>query len=149
MRAWEQLLVKTEATLLTPWGRSEFMMRTGIRQGAVESPCFFSMVMAEAVMEAAEEHKWSEMELLFPDNPHEHALFMDDGVLWSCSMEVMRARVAQLVDTLRRYGLKVNLEKCQLYCSRDVQGVHKLAVQGVCLQGSEHLDVMGSSWLRG
>ena len=31
----------TEATLLTPWGISSFMLYSGIKQGAVESPSFF------------------------------------------------------------------------------------------------------------
>ena len=149
MRAWEGLLIHTEATLLTPWGMSNFVMRSGIRQGAVESPCFFSMVMEEAVMEAAEKFRWSEMELVFPDLVHEHALFMDDGVFWSCSLEVARDRIAQLTEVLLTYGLKVNLEKCQLYCSRDVRGVHKLVVQGVELKASEHLDVMGLKLRKG
>ena len=149
MRAWENLLLHTEATLLTPWGMSTFVMRSGIRQGAVESPCFFSVVMEEAVIEAAEKYKWSDMDLVFSDQPCEHALFMDDGVFWTCSLEVAKVRIAQLTEVLRTYGLKVNLEKCQLYCSQDVKGLHKLVVQGVELKASEHLDVMGLKLRKG
>ena len=143
MRAWEGLLVDTEATLLTPWGISSFMLFSGIKQGAVESPSFFSMLMEEALHEVAEEQKWQDMELLFHDFPHEHLLFMDDGVLWSCSLSVIGTRVSQLVAKLATYGLRVNLKKCQLYCSADVAGVHELRVEGVVLRSSEHLDVMG------
>ena len=149
MRAWATLLMHTEATLLTPWGMSNFVMRSGIRQGAVESPCFFSLVMEEALLETSEKFKWAEMDLFFPDCVHEHALFMDDGVLWSSSLEVAKVRVAQLTEVLLSYGLRVNLEKCQLYCSKDVPGEHKLQVQGVNLKGSEHLDVMGLQLRKG
>eukprot|EP00439_Symbiodinium_sp_Y106_P019430 s1871_g2.t1 len=103
MRAWEGLLVDTEATLLTPWGISSFMLFSGIKQGAVESPSFFSMLMEEALHEVAEEQKWKDMELLFHDFPHEHLLFMDDGVLWSCSLGVIGTRVSQLVAKLATY----------------------------------------------
>ena len=101
------------------------------------------------MIEAAEKYKWSDMDLVFSDQPCEHALFMDDGVFWTCSLEVAKVRIAQLTEVLRTYGLKVNLEKCQLYCSQDVKGLHKLVVQGVELKASEHLDVMGLKLRKG
>ena len=40
-RIWETLMVGTSCTLRSPWSQSNFATNVGIRQGAIESPCFF------------------------------------------------------------------------------------------------------------
>ena len=68
---------------------------------------------------------------------------MDDGTLWAPAVGMLRDRVTQLGQVLRRYGLRLNLSKCQLYCSPTCPGPHLMEVAGETLTASECLDVMG------
>ena len=104
MACFEQLLLDTTALLVTPWGMSEFRMDSGIKQGAVESPCFFSLLMEEGLCEASELYRWADQPHIFPDMVHESALFMDDGILWGCSPAIVGVRLEQLLDVLKGYG---------------------------------------------
>ena len=58
MACWERLILGTRATLISPWGQSDFELFTGIKQGSVESPSFFSLLMEEALEETAAKHEW-------------------------------------------------------------------------------------------
>ncbi|CAE7218587.1 unnamed protein product [Symbiodinium sp. CCMP2592] len=83
MACWEQLLHDTRALLVSPWGVSGFLMQSGIKQGAVESPSFFGLLMEEALEETARAFEWHRRPKLFADFEWEAALFMDDGAaLW-------------------------------------------------------------------
>ena len=49
-RTWERLMTGTTFTMRSPWGQSTFHSTTGIRQGSIESPAFFG-VLVEWVLE--------------------------------------------------------------------------------------------------
>ncbi|CAE7801742.1 pol [Symbiodinium sp. CCMP2592] len=149
MACFEQLLLDTTALLVTPWGMSEFRMDSGIKQGAVESPCFFSLLMEEGLEEAAELHRWSEQPLLFPDLVYESALFMDDGILWGSSPSIVARKLEQFLGVLKGYGLHLNVQKCQLYCSKDTASPHSIRVQEHTLVAHESLEIMGLQLRKG
>ena len=149
MACWERLILDTRATLLSPWGQSDFDLFSGIKQGAVESPSFFSLLMEEALDETAEAHEWVKLRRLFQDFEHENALFMDDGLLWGPDTGVVAVRLEQFLRTLSQYGLEVNVKKCQLYCSRDVPGAQELQVAGYLLKSVDAIDVMGLRMRKG
>ena len=143
MACWEQLLSDTKAILVTPWGVSGFLMERGINQGAVESPCFFGLLMETALEETARKYKWGEGRRTFTDFEHEGILFMDDGFLWHSDRLVVQERLAQLTGILATYGLVLNPKKCQLYCSKDVPKPHRVSVAGTDLEASDHVELMG------
>ena len=143
MACCEQLLCDTRALLVTPWGASGFLMETGIKQGAVESPCFFGLLMEEALEETARLHSWGQGPRMFSDFEFEGLLFMDDGFLWHSDRRVVQTRLEQLAAVLLTYGLVLNLRKCQLYCSRDTPLPHQITLAGVSLRASSYIEVMG------
>ncbi|CAE7579342.1 RTase [Symbiodinium sp. CCMP2592] len=149
MACWERLLSETTAILSTPWGVSEFEMCSGIKQGAVESPTFFSLLMEEALEETISAHGWDASPSLFDDFAHESMLFMDDGLLWARDPCTVAQRLEQLRLTLLSYGLTLNIKKCQMYCSKDVVGPRVVTIQGVELQASDSVEVMGLKLKKG
>ncbi|CAE7713978.1 unnamed protein product [Symbiodinium sp. CCMP2592] len=149
MACWERLILDTKATLLSPWGHSDFDLFTGIKQGAVESPSFFSLLMEEALEETSAKHSWPQARRVFEDFEHENALFMDDGLLWGPDTGVVGLKLEQYLQTLAGYGLTVNIEKCQLYCSADVDGARELKIAGVCLKSVEAIEIMGLRMRKG
>ena len=143
MACWERLILDTKATLISPWGHSEFDLFTGIKQGSVESPSFSSLLMEEALEETAAKFQWAKAPRIFQDFEHENALYMDDGLLWGPDTRVVATRLEQFLRTLAGYGLVVNIEKCQLYCSPDVPGEHTVRVAGSLLKSVDAIEVMG------
>ena len=143
MACWERLILDTKATLISPWGHSEFDLFTGIKQGSVESPSFSSLLMEEALEETAAKFQWAKAPRIFQDFEHENALYMDDGLLWGPDTRVVATRLEQFLRTLADYGLVVNIEKCQLYCSPDVPGEHTVRVAGSLLKSVDAIEVMG------
>eukprot|EP00439_Symbiodinium_sp_Y106_P024669 s5535_g3.t1 len=144
LQCWKGLLANNSATVSTPFGESSIEVGKGIKQGAIESPAFFGMIMEMAVHEAGFEHKWHEHTRLFPDlQCPDAALFMDDGVLWTLGTKGLQQRVSDLAKVLLRYGLRVNLAKCQLYCAPRCPGPPSLNVGDQVLEADDHLSVMG------
>ena len=143
LRALRALLLGTEATLQSAWGRSVFPMGSGIKQGAIESPLLFSFLMDVAMMETAEKHSWARRKKLYEHMEHEELLFMDDGFLWGCDCSEVARRLEELASTLATYGLTLNMGKCRLYCSPYCKGSNSIRVQGVLLEAEDHLEVMG------
>eukprot|EP00439_Symbiodinium_sp_Y106_P050966 s1247_g6.t1 len=118
MACWERLILDTRATLLSPWGQSDFDLFSGIKQGAVESPSFFSLLMEEALDETAEAHEWVKLRRLFQDFEHENALFMDDGLLWGPDTGVVAVAgyLLKSVDAIDVMGLRMRkgMTVCEL-----------------------------------
>ena len=142
-RALRALLVNTEATLQSAWGTSTFEMKSGIKQGAIESPMLFSFLMDVALSDTAKAKGWEGRRKLFPDLLHEELLFMDDGVLWGLGSDSVGLRLSEFAETLRGYGLALNLGKCRLYCSPGYRGAHHLIVDQTTLEARPFLEVMG------
>ena len=140
---WQGLLNNVVGLLQTPWGSSSVPMDVGIKQGAPESPALFSFMAEQALLEASTEHAWSDQARVFPGLDPEEILYMDDGVLWTHDIPRLRVRVIQLQAALLKYGLRLNLAKCQLYCAPTCQGPRNMHLDGVTLADAGHLDVMG------
>ena len=57
-RTWERLMKGTTFSLRTPWGQSSFASKSGIRQGSVESPAFFGVLMEWVLEDIMTTHEW-------------------------------------------------------------------------------------------
>ena len=142
-RALRALLVNTEATLQSAWGTSSFLMGSGIKQGAIESPMLFSFLMDVALSDTSRAKGWERRDKLFADLTCEELLFMDDGVLWGLNCQSLGTRLAEFASTLQEYGLELNLGKCRLYCSPWYRGLPEMAVATTRIHAQPHLEVMG------
>ena len=142
-RAWHQLLQPTRAFLQTLWGSTELSMRSGIKQGAVESPCLFSLLADVCFEEASRRFGWDSSNAEVPDLHLRDILYMDDSVLWDVQGQTLARREEQLAIVLKEWGLEINLEKCQLYRSPFSKETTGITVAGVDLRPDTHLDIMG------
>ena len=142
-KAWYELLKPTRSHLQTSWGNTTFEMRTGIRQGAVESPSFFGQLAELCVQTAAERYGWEPNCPGIDGLPVREVLFMDDAVAWDVKAEDLSRRVEQLATELAAWGLEINLSKCQYYCSPYATGDRQLVVMGKTMHPEGQLDVMG------
>ncbi|CAE7247126.1 unnamed protein product [Symbiodinium sp. CCMP2592] len=140
---WAALLGEITGTLQTPWGLTLLSMPSGIKQGAVESPSFFAFIAEVALSETAAKHGWGRREKLLEGMNHEECMFMDDTILWGAGCRAVQTRLQELSRHLRTFGLMVNIAKCQLYCGPQCTGVQRVSIDGVALEPSPHLDVMG------
>ena len=141
--AFQALLCDVTATLQSPWGTSEVPMRSGIKQGASESPQLFAFIMEIALREAGDEFDWARLPRILPELEHSDLLYMDDGVLWARGCGDLTRKIEEFSIVLRRYGLELNLKKCQLYCTPACDGPHSLMLQGFKLEGRPDLEIMG------
>ena len=145
----QALLTDVRATLQSAWGSSSFRMGSGIKQGAAESPQLFSFIMEVALCETSQEHGWGKHRRLLPELAEADLLFMDDGVLWARSCDELQAKIQQFAGTLERYGLLLNMKKCQLYCTPACAKPHLIRVGGVALEGRDSMEVMGLRMAQG
>ncbi|CAE7202627.1 unnamed protein product [Symbiodinium sp. CCMP2592] len=143
LTCWRNLLRETTGRLQTPWGSSRVPMERGIKQGAVESPVIFAYIAELVLSETMSKYTWRGMPPLFSDLPPEEMLFMDDGLLWNGSVEVVQTRTQQLSVEFARYGLRMNPGKCQLYVSPNVLGDRHILLNGSKIEGASQLEVMG------
>ena len=144
LQCWKGLLANNDAIITTPFGESLIDMGKGIKHGGVESPAFYGMLMELAARDAEVECGWGDQGRLYPDlECPDTAMFMDDGVLWTQGSAALQQRVTEFSRVLLRFGLKVNIAKCQLYCAPRCPGPHRIQVDGHTLHTSSHLDVMG------
>ena len=65
-RCWYNLLQGTDAVLQTGWDCSILEMHDGIKQGAIESPAFFSFLAETCLREASDRYKWQDLANTFP-----------------------------------------------------------------------------------
>ncbi|CAE7669402.1 unnamed protein product [Symbiodinium sp. CCMP2592] len=143
MNCWRGLLRGTSAWLQTPWGSSRVQMSKGIKQGGIESPVFFAHIAELVLAEAVDKYRWRHMVPLYPDLAPEEMMYMDDGLLWNSAITVVETRAQQLSVEFIKYGLRLNPLKCQLYVSPNTEGRHYIILDGVKVQASPSLQVMG------
>ena len=133
---------------MTPWDVTSFAMRRGVKQGAVESPTFFSKVIEWAFEDAQSRCGWSREPCSFPSLQLPGVCYMDDGVLWHAGAEKVETRLAELTRELLQWGLQVNHGKCKVYFSPHAK-VREIQVQGQTVPRAESLDVMGVAFTVG
>ena len=146
LKCWWKLFSKTEAQLCTAWGTSTVSMRSGIRQGAVESPHLFSAAVDWVLQDLL-----GSKELLRVKDNYEglgvsEAAFVDDILAWHGARKCLQGKVAALTHELREWGLRVNLQKCQVYASPYSRDLGSFQVDGEALERDDHLQVMGISF---
>ena len=146
-RCWQKLLSTSEAHLHTAWGDSTLQLHNGIRQGAVESPLFFTNLAEWTLEETAARFSWPREDHLLRGLKLTELMFVDDATLWQTSLPALARRVEQWMTVLRESGLRINLGKCQLYCSPHNRQGGKLVVGGTELAGDSHLNIMGLSFV--
>ena len=113
------------------------------RQGSVESPAFFALIADVCVEEAGRRFGWhAECPGLEGLNLRE-VLFMDDAIVWDTSGPVLGRRLEQLAVVLAEWGLRLNVDKCQLYRSPYCNSQDDVVVGGHTLVADDHLAVMG------
>ena len=142
-RVWHSLLSDTSCTLCSPWNQSVFAVDTGIRQGAIESPLFFALIMEWALQETIDTYKWEAGISTYKDLLLTHLAYMDDCILWDGDTLRLQARLRQFQTVLKGWGLSINLQKCGLYVSPNHVGQPFLEVDGERLDAQPSLVVMG------
>ena len=130
-------------------GVSQLEMASGIKQGAAESPMLFAFIMEVALREAGVEFEWGKLRRILPEMASSDLLFMDDGVLWARDCSDLTKKISDFALVLQRYGLTLNLRKCQLYCTPSCPTPHSLRMGEFVLQGLEGLEVMGLKFAQG
>ena len=143
LRSWWSMLQNTEAELVTAWGRSIVGMRSGIRQGAVESPQMFATAIDWVLEEVAREMGWDPARDVFEGMGVAEVAFVDDMLLWNGTKAGLGKRVEELSRGLLRWGLKLNIQKCQVYASPYSRESGPLQVAGEEIAVDDHLQVMG------
>ena len=146
---FQALLRDVRALVQTPWGATSVEMRSGIKQGASESPLFFALVMELALSEAGKEGHWADLPRVMYDLVYSDLLYMDDGLLWARDCGDLGKKAADFSRVLRRFGLTLNIAKCQLYCTPACPGPHTIQVEDVRLQGQDRLEIMGVCMAQG
>ena len=147
--ALQALLTDVRATLQSPWGCTQVPMLSGIKQGAAESPMLFSFIMELALSEAEAEFGWGNMQGILPELRNSDLLYMDDGILWARGCLDLATKIRGFATVLSRYGLSLNLKKCQLYCTPACPQPHVLALGESKLMGQTGLEIMGLSFYQG
>ncbi|CAE7946668.1 unnamed protein product, partial [Symbiodinium sp. KB8] len=123
-RCWQRLLNKSEAHLHTAWGDSTLQLNNGIRQGAVESPLFFTNLAEWTLEETARRYSWPREDALLRGLKITELMFVDDATLWQSSLPALAKRVEQWMTVLRESG-------------------GKMTVHGFELVGDNRLNIMG------
>ena len=143
MNCGRGLLRGTVGVLQTPWGCTDLHMARGIKQGAVESPMFFAWIAEHVMEETARKHPWRNAEHIFDDFATEEMMYMDDGMLWNHRLSNIQTRVEHLSVAFASFGLRLNLQKCQLYASSLIEDPRYIRVHGEQVQAVDSLEVMG------
>ena len=142
-RVWEQLLTESYCTLQSPWDVSRFPTQRGIRQGAIESPYFFGLLVEWIISAVASRYSWPSTACTYHDLHLSQVAFMDDVYLWEGRCELLEKRANQLRQEFLEWGLQVNAEKSALYLSPKHEGKAELKLGSVILRPQVHLPVMG------
>ena len=141
-RCWTRMLQRNEALLMTPWHTTKFSMRSGVKQGAVESPTFFAKVVEWIFSDAQERCQWTRDPSSFPNLGLPGVCYMDDGVLWHAGSARVERRLAELTEELLQWGLRVNHGKCRVYFSPHAR-VQEVKVDGQTIPRVDSMEVMG------
>ena len=142
-RVWEFLMAGTSSTLRSPWGQSSFSTSIGIRQGAIESPIFFGLLVEWALTEISISQKWEKHVSMYKDLFLTQTAFMDDLLAWDGSTKNMQKKFDELRKGFAEWGLQINAEKCSLYLSPKHEGPAFLTAGDVILQPKARIEVMG------
>ncbi|CAE7390465.1 unnamed protein product [Symbiodinium sp. CCMP2592] len=140
---WERLLAPGVATIRTPWGEGRVSQTRGIRQGAVESPWLFGVAMECALHEAQNHPQWPRQLGAAPDLSIHELLFMDDSLSWSGNKRDLGLKYHILREALSRWGLQVNPKKTAYYQSPYVTEKDPICLDGVDIEPSSSMEVMG------
>ncbi|CAE7029602.1 Pol [Symbiodinium sp. CCMP2592] len=143
LQCWKALLRGVRGRLQTPWGSSTVRMDRGIKQGSIESPCFFSHVTEVVLAMAVETRVWQAQQRVLEGLDAEEMLFVDDGLLWSRSCRSVQLKVEMLVDLLHGFGLSINPAKCSLYVTHNVEDGTSVTIRGFRVEASDHMEIMG------
>ena len=109
----------------------------------------FAFIMEVALREAGVEFEWGKLRRILPELASSDLLFMDDGVSWARDCSDLTKKISDFALVLQRYGLTLNLRKCQLYCTPSCPTPHSLRMGEFVLQGLEGLEVMGLKFAQG
>ena len=118
-------------------------MESGVKQGAIESPAFFSIVAEICFAEAEERFGWSKASPQLPGLDLRDILFMDDSILWDTKCADLERRTNQLAQVFGDWGLELNAEKCQWYKSPHAEATSTLTMGGKTIVPVDALEVMG------
>ncbi|CAE7550167.1 unnamed protein product [Symbiodinium necroappetens] len=141
--SWKQLLEPGRAQVRTPWGSAYISQTKGIRQGSVESPFIFAVAMECALRRAQSAEGWPRVLGGAPDMALSSLLYMDDSILWDTSRESLERKFTILSKELKQWGLKVNPKKTVFYSSPHAPSLPQIRLDGVVVQSSDALEVMG------
>jgi len=89
-----------------------YLQRTGIRQGCPLSPYLFLVVMT-CIMEDAHQEMDELLQHRVPGATFDEVLYADDTIIFSCHAGVLEKFLAAIEKHGRRYGLKLNYDKCE------------------------------------
>ena len=120
-------------------------MAKGIKQGAVESPVFFSHIAEVVMLDTVSKYGWRDAPSLFPGLPPEEMMYMDDGIIWNGDIRMVETRAHQLSVEFAAYGLRMNASKCHLYVGPNSGDRDHILLNGIKVVASPTLEVMGVS----
>ena len=109
-----------------------------MKQGTVESPAIFAKVVEWVFLDAKHKGGWTDDTGCFSGLEVLAIAFMDDGIMWQQGTETLQQRMEYVVAEMEKWGLPVNLAKCQLYKSPHAEG-RAVVVQGVEVLILDHL----------
>ena len=142
-RIWENIMTDTYCILVTTWAQSHFRTDVGIRQGAIESPYLFGLLVEWVIEDVSGKAEWVGHISSYTDLALTQAAFMDDILIWDGDCVGLERRYKLLRDGFAAWGLRINPEKCSLYTSPKHKERPQINLDGVCLQSQPHMPVMG------
>ena len=142
-RIFECLLTQSYCNLQSPWSTTRFPSQKGIRQGAIESPYLFGLLIEWVIEEVSRRHSWEESICTYKDLHVAQIAFMDDVYLWEGRADILERKANQLRQGFLEWGLHINAEKSALYLSPKHVGKNTISLGGVHLVPQTHIDVMG------
>ena len=141
-RAWEALMTNTTFTLRSPWGQTTLSSDSGIRQGSVESPAFFGVLMEWVLEDIIQANGWKNSVTTYQDLELTQAAFMDDLILWDGTSKEIELKMEQLRSGFAEWGLHVHPAKCSLYVSPKHRGAPTIKAGDMILHASDSIEVM-------
>ena len=141
-RTCNLLMTGTTFTMRSPWGQSTFASCSGIRQGSIESPAFFGVLMEWILEDITNDQKWNKFVSTYPDLQLTQAAFMDDLLLWDGHSKEIQQRFDDLIRGFGSWGLHVHTDKCSLYVSPKHRGPSFIQGDGYLLQAQPFVEVM-------
>ena len=142
-RIWENLMTDTYCTLLTTWSQTCFPTDVGIRQGAIESPYLFGLLVEWILCDITKHPEWRGHVSTYRDLSLTQTAYMDDLLMWDGDCRGVETRYRVLREGFSQWGLRINPAKCSLYVSPKHEGLPKVNLDGAQIQAQPTLPVMG------